>query len=333
MRVLAVTNIYPSSERPALGTFVEQQVKGLRAIGLEVDVFHVDRVGSGMRAYWGVGADARERARAANADLVHVMYGGVMAEEVTRVLRDRKCVVSFCGSDLLGERLSGWTRRFVSGIGVWASHRAARRADGIVVKSRNLLDALPAGIPAARVRILPNGVDLERFRPLDRAGCRARLGWSAAGFHVLFPANTGDRRKRPWIAHEAIERLRATGVPAELHELRGVPHASVPDWINACDAVILTSLAEGSPNIVKEALACDVAVVSVDVGDVAERIEGIGGCFISPPDPAALAARLGEVHAGGRVPGRERMSDLSIQRVAERLREFYREVLAGTTRG
>jgi glycosyltransferase involved in cell wall biosynthesis len=231
--------------------------------------------------------------------------------------------------------LSGWRRNAISQLGVWASYGAARRADGIVTKSRNLRDALPAGVPATRVRIIPNGVDLTRFRPLDRAACRVRLGWSARDFHVLFPANTGDPRKRPWIARAAIERLRAHGVPAELHALSGVPHAEVPEWINAADAVILTSLAEGSPNIVKEALACDVAVVSVDVGDVAERLEGVAGCHIAAAEPAALAARLADVHAAAnrRIEGRAVMQELSIERVAERLRGFYEEVLAGAPAG
>jgi glycosyltransferase involved in cell wall biosynthesis len=123
-------------------------------------------------------------------------------------------------------------------------------------------------------------------------------------------------------------------VPAELHELKGVPHDRVPEWINASSAVILTSLAEGSPNIVKEALACDVAVVSVDVGDVAERIAGIEGCSLAPADPAALAGRLAAIPAAdGRVHGREHMRELSIERVAERLRVFYDEVMGGSARG
>ena len=333
LRVLAVTNIYPTPERPALGTFVEQQIKGLRAIGLEVEVEFVDRAGRGMGVYRDAGARARRRAREIGADLVHVMYGGILADEVTREVTDRPRLVSFCGSDLLGELLSGWWRRVVSGLGVRASHRAARRADGIIVKSRNLRDALPTGLGTKPVVILPNGVDLARFSPLDRATCRESLGWSASSFHVLFPFNTGDRRKRPWLAQAAIDRVRERGVAAELHPLRDVPHERVPVWINACDAVLLTSLHEGSPNVVKEALACDVAVVSLDVGDVRERLEGIAGCYLATPDPGDLAGCLQRVHEGpGRVQARARMADFSIDRVAARLERVYRDVLARTAR-
>ncbi len=108
-----------------------------------------------------------------------------MADMVTRAVGDVPTVVSFCGSDLLGERLSGLVRKFVSRYGVMASHKAAKRATGIIVKSENLRDALPNFVDRSKVRIIPNGIDLERFRPLCQETCRARLGWNASHFHVL----------------------------------------------------------------------------------------------------------------------------------------------------
>jgi glycosyltransferase involved in cell wall biosynthesis len=256
------------------------------------------------------------------------MYGGVMADEATRAVIDRPTVVSFCGDDLLGELLSGFLRRLISGYGVMASHRAARRACGIVVKSKNLQDALPDDVDRSKVRIIPNGVDLERFKPLNRDKCRQRLGWSGDRFHVLFPANDGDPRKRPNLAEAAVEAANHSGVEAEMHQLRGVPHAEVPVWLNASDVVLLTSLHEGSPNIVKEALACNIPVVSVDVGDVRERTQGVEGCYLAVPEPSELAAKLQMVYAGSRrVVSRIKMQELSLERVALQLKEFYREVL------
>src|SRR5262249_40881662 len=154
------------------GTFVEQQIKGLKQIGLEVDVMFVERVQRGMATYVGLGRKVQARMRNFHADLIHVMYGGVMADEITRAVDGIPTIVSFCGSDLLGELLSGKVRRVISGYGVMASRRAARRAAGIVVKSKNLQDALPTDVNASKVRLIPNGIDLERFRPLDRQKCR-----------------------------------------------------------------------------------------------------------------------------------------------------------------
>src|SRR5205823_3231175 len=156
-------------------------------------------------------------------------------------------------------------------------------------------------IPPSKIRIIPNGIDLERFKPLDQNTCRNRLGWRADRFNVLFPTNSGgDPRKRPELARAAAEAAERSGFNVEMHDLRGVPHGQVPIWLNASDAVLLTSLHEGSPNIIKEALACNVPVVSVDVGDVRERIQGIDGCYIAYADASDLASKLQLVRAGFR---------------------------------
>jgi teichuronic acid biosynthesis glycosyltransferase TuaC len=328
LRILAVTNIYPTPQAPFSGTFVEQQIRGMRQIGLDVDLMFLDRAKQGMRVYLGLGRQIRARIVSYQPHLVHVMYGGVMANEVTRAIADRPTVVSFCGSDLLGEPLSGIRRKLLARYGVIASYRAARRTCGIVVKSKNLQDALPEDADRSKVRIIPNGVDLERFRPLDQDECRERLGWGARRFHVLFPTNSGDPLKRPELAKAAVEAANHSGVQAEMHQLQGVPHAEVPIWLNASDVVFLTSVHEGSPNIVKEALACNVPVVSVDVGDVRERIQGIEGCYLAAPELGDLAAKLQMVHAGPRrVVSRTKMQELSLERVALQLKEFYSEVL------
>ena len=329
LRILAVTNMYPTPYAPALGAFVEQQIEGLRRTGVDVEVIYVDRTKKGMLAYMGLGKQVCARTAEFQPDIVQIMYGGVMADQVTRVIKDTPTVVSFCGSDLLGEHLSGTFRKFIAGYGVVASHAAARRATGIVVKSRNLYDALPSDVDRSTVRIIPNGVDLELFKPLDQDTCRNRLGWRDDRLNVLFPTNGGDPRKRPDLAKAAVEAVSRSGITAEMHQLQGVPHNEVPVWLNASDVILLTSLHEGSPNVIKEALACNVPIVSVDVGDVRERIDGIEGCYLALPEPGDLAAKLRLVYTGPRgVAGREKMQDLSLERVACRLTKLYEEVLA-----
>jgi teichuronic acid biosynthesis glycosyltransferase TuaC len=328
MRVLAVTNLYPTPQHPTMGTFVEQQIVGLKRMGLEVDLMVVNRAEKGMGSYFTMGTALRQCIGQFQPDVVHVMYGGVMAERVTSIVTEIPVVVSFCGSDLLGERLSGVLRRVVSECGVLASHIAAKRAVGIIVKSRNLEQALPASVDRSKVRIIPNGINLERFNPLDQVDCLKKLGWSLNKFHVLFPANAGDPVKRPFLAQAAIEAANRLGLNAEMHQLRGVPHEEVSIWLNASHAVLLTSLHEGSPNIIKEALACDVAVVSVDVGDVRERISEIEGCHIALPDPHDLGSKLLQVRArGDRVAARERVQQISLEQTSLKLKSFYLEVL------
>src|SRR5207245_1424254 len=130
----------------------------------------------------------------------------------------------------------------------------------------------------------------------DPLVCKRRLGWSTQSFHVLFASSNGDPVKRPWLASAAVAKMsNPQDRPAELHYLAGIPNGEVPVWLNACDVLLLTSLHEGSPTVVKEALACGLPIVSVDVGDVAERIEDLEGCHLARPQPAELAAKLDQV--------------------------------------
>ena len=329
MRVLAITNMYPHAGQPTHGVFVEQQVLGLRRIGLDVDVLFIDRVARGMRAYFEMNP-AIDRALRLPVDVVHIMYGGVMAERLLRRAWTQPTVVTFHGSDVLGEHLSGLRRRIAAQVGVLASQRAAARATGVVAVSRVVAAALPPSISASKVRIIPCGIDLDRFVPMDRAACQRQLGWNPRQFHVLFPANSGDPVKRPALAAAAVEHLIASGVPAALHHLAGIPNDGVPTWVNASDVLLLTSLHEGSPTVVKEALACNVPVVSVDVGDVAERTSGIAGCHLAAPTPADLANKLARV-ARNREPvdSRSHMASLSHLVVAGQLADLYAELIAG----
>ncbi len=328
MRILAITNLYPSPDRPWFGTFVEQQVQGLRAAGVEVEVLYFDRKREGPLLYYRMGPRVDEALSRFKPDLVHVMYGGVMADRLTARIRCCPVLVTFHGSDLLGENLSGLGRKLVSRYGVRCSFRAARRASGIVLVARHLDRVLPRNIERGKVRVIPCGIDLSRFRPMSAADCRLRLGWEPGVFHVLFPANGGDPVKRPWLADAAVLELKKSGVNVRLHRLSGVAYDEVPVWINASDVLVLTSLHEGSPTVVKEALACNVAVVSVDVGDVAERIAGLDGCHLAEAHPMDISRKLLKVwNRKGRIDGTRALASFTNQNVVERLKAFYVQLL------
>ncbi len=326
--VLAVTNIFPNPRSPSSGTFVERQVAGLRGAGVTVEVLFVDRETEGMASYRRAGARVAAAVSGGRHDLVHAMYGGVLADVATRAA-GIPSVVSFCGSDLMGAQRSALVSRATAAYGVRASHRAARRASGVIVKSAGLGDALPGDVDRTKVSIIPNGVDFERFRPLPGPDCRARLDWAEDEFHVVFH-DRGDPDKRLDLARAACDELARRGVPVRLHLMQDLAHDEVPQWLNAADVLLLTSLHEGSPNTVKEALACDRPVVSTDVGDVRERIGDVEGCWIADADAADLADKLDVVHLRPRprsVAGRAAMSDLSLEAVARRMEDFYGHIL------
>jgi len=332
MRILAITNIYPSADFPARGVFVHEQIRGLRSVGLDVRVLFVDRRREGPMAYYRLSSQVDSAVAELDPDAIHVMYGGVMARQIARRHHVRPLVVTFHGSDLLGENLSGWARKTISRYGVYCSRRAAKAAESVIVVARHLVGALNGAATADKIRVIPCGIDLERFKPMDPVVCKQRLGWSTRPFHVLFASSNGDPVKRPELARAAVAQMTRSNRPAELHCLSGIRNEDVPVWINASDVLLLTSLHEGSPTVVKEALACGLPVVSVDVGDVAERIEGIEGCYMAGPHPAELAAKLCLVRERGqRLDCRTRLEELSITSVARKLKRCYEDIACGNS--
>ena len=319
--------MYPSEAFPGRGVFVQEQIKGLCAIGLDVRVLFVDRRQEGPLAYYRMRDQFRRAVAAFDPDAIHVMYGGVMADQIARRQHVRPVVVTFHGSDLLGENLSGWMRKLISRYGVYCSRRAARAADGVVVVARHLIGALNGAVLPDKIRVIPCGIDLERFKPMDSRICKQTLGWRTDSFHVLFASSNGDPVKRPALAQAAIARMNQSNRPPALHCLTGISNAEVPVWLNASDALLLTSMHEGSPTVVKEALACGLPVVSVDVGDVAERIEGIEGCHLAQPDPADLAEKLCLVRQRvQRLTCETQINELSILSAARKLKRCYEEI-------
>ena len=319
MRVLVITN--------TLGPFT-RMVDGLRGAGVDVTQLLLDRRKLGRRVYLEAPRRARRAVEDSRPDVVHILYGGVMADLVTRAIRDLPVVITFNGSDLLGGAEQRGLKWLSVRYGVRASRRAAARAAAIVVQAQVLADALPLR-DRLRARVISDGVDTALFAPRDQDTCRREVGWNTdpSVKHVLFPASRARPEKRFKLAAAAVALTEPRG-GVELHELAGVSHDQVPVWLNAADAIILTSTHEGSPNVVKEALACDVAVVSVDVGDVRERIEGIDGCFVADATVEDLADKLSRALArGGRVQGRDRVAGLSLDHVAGQLLEVYSSAL------
>jgi glycosyltransferase involved in cell wall biosynthesis len=328
MKILAVTNMYPSPERPGNGVFVEQQVKSLLRRGMDVRVMFLDRKSQGPSVYYRIKEMLEHEMADFAADIVHVMYGGVMAEKVTEFGGLPPTLVTFHGSDLLGENLSGLRRKLISQYGVYCSRKAARRANGVIVVARHLLKALGKGVNRDKIQLIPCGIDMERFKPLDQSQCGERLGWQSDDFHVLFATSAGDPVKRPELARAAVDLLNRKHGCVKFQVLSGTPNNEVPVWLNAADVLLLTSKHEGSPTIVKEALACGLPIVSVNVGDVAERIEGVDGCHLAEAEPEALARKLDLVfEQRGRLDCREKLHELSCEMIAGKLVGFYQEIV------
>jgi glycosyltransferase involved in cell wall biosynthesis len=235
-------------------------------------------------------------------------------------------VVTFRGDDLEGV-LSNKTGRLTprGRLLPLLSRAVARRADATIVVSAHMKALLHHG---ARPHVIPSGLDLERFRLIPQAEARSHLGLPSDRRLVLFVGSPTSSRKRYDLARRAVEIVKRS-VPAELVLGWAVPHEQIPYFMNACDALVFTSLQEGSPNVVKEALACNLPVVSVAIGDVPERLRDVAGCEVSTDDrPETIAAGLVRaLRRGQRIAGRERMLELDEHVITERVIGVYRSVL------
>jgi glycosyltransferase involved in cell wall biosynthesis len=325
-----VTNMWPHEEHPGYGVFVFRQIESLRALGLDCKVIFIE----GHRTRW---AYVRESLRMLGLNfssrrppLVHA-HGGETALVARWYVRG-PVVVSYCGDDLLGTPRADGSITPGSRVRRTLLRAHARLMARTVTKSAEMEGAL---YPPARKRnlIVPNGVDRSIFHPRSGEEARRRLGWPAEDRIVLFAADPAVERKRYWLAETACrEAERALG-PIRLEVAWDTPPAEMPMLMVGADCLLLTSAIEGSPNVVKEAVACDLPVISTDVGDVAEILGDIDPSWVCAPEPGPLAGALVEcLTARRRSNGWERSAWLGQERIAERLLDLYSELVPGLAR-
>jgi glycosyltransferase involved in cell wall biosynthesis len=310
VRVLVVTNFMPDAGSPQRGRWVRDQVDEVRKRGVDVDLFAFP---PGRGEYLPATRRLRALLRRERFDLVHAHYG--LAGLVARAAGAKPLVVTFHGTDVRHHLVGHLSRRL------------AWRCDLVAGVSRALFepDDGRAGLPAVPgSAVLPCGPDLERFEPLPRAEARRRIGLDPEGRYLFFPANPARPEKR----HDRAAEV-AAACKADLLTGGSIEPAQMPLWINAANAVLVTSDYEGFGMAAVEALACDVPVLSTPVGIAPYAVGGVDGCLCAPFDVDAWAApaRRHLDSADPRVTGAVRASGLSAGAMAERVIEAYRAVV------
>lgn len=261
--------------------------------------------------------------RAFAPDIVHAHYGTMTAFLCATAAR---CpfVVTYRGIDLNPCSDVPWLRLTT---GHLLSQLAARRAARIICVSEEVKRRL--WWRKDRAEVIPSGVDTDRFYPQPREEARRRLGWSPEERVVLFNAGRYPKRKRLDLAESAIDAARNLGENVRLEIMDGLVEPDiVPILMNAADCLLCVSETEGSPNVVKEALACDLPVVSVDVGDVRERLAGVTLSWIVGYDPQEIGRAVVEIlRRAERSNGHKKIGRLSLIACGQRTLDVYRAAL------
>ena len=322
-RVLVVTNLWPYPDDPGYGSFVKAQMESLRPLGVEYDLLFIN----GRESRWNYFRSVRHmrrHLRAAHYDFIHAHMG--LSGWVARCQMRVPVVVSFLGDDVLGKFDRHGRATFYGRLLQASSYILARLVRSVIVKSKEMKRRLRLD----SAQVIPNGVDLNLFRSLDGGEARRALGIDLSKKWVLFPYNCAERGKRYDLIESAVARARDQIANLEILHVYRVPQERMALYMSAADLMVMASMTEGSPNAVKEALACNLPVVTVDVGDTAELIAQTEGHHLVPREVGAIASAIVQVcRRSTRARSRERMTQFSIERVAERILDVYRGAVQG----
>lgn len=307
VHVLVLSNMLADRAHPERGQFVRDQVQALVQLdGMQVELYEFPPGVGGMAR---AASQLPRRYRGVRLDVVHAHYG--LTAWPSLLVRARLHGLTLHGTDVSHPRTRALTRVVLS------------RMDLLGAASEPLIESIPSSTARQRALVLPCGVDLQRFEPIDRLQARGALGLDPTGTYLLFAADPARTAKR-------YDRALAVAGSTPLLNLGGVAPAQVPLWINACNAVLVPSEREGFGLAVLEALACDVPVLATPVGIHSSVLENLEGTLCAPFElerwRAALQPHLREDDP--RIDGRSRVEAHSARAMAERLAQTWSTLLA-----
>ncbi|MFP8889915.1 glycosyltransferase [Natrialbaceae archaeon A-CW2] len=297
-----------TSPRP----FFDQQVSTLQTRGVDCTVLAVPGQyggdsGRSVTAYARYYRDVLSVIRSGDFDLVHANYGLVAPFAFAQPIRP--VVVTLWGTDLMSDH--DWLRS--------VSRFAARRADATIVPSQVMASELETDYD-----LIPFGVDTDLFRPISRQVARERVGWESDRQIALFPYDETRDVKDYTRAQKLVS---GADADLELRPVSGVDHDEMPNFMNASDVLLVTSKRESGPMVVKEAAACNLPIVSTDVGFVRETVGNLHNCTVSDDDETLVAGLEQTFDAGSRSNGRQSIDGLGLESLGDSLLEVYRRTL------
>lgn len=326
MKVLFVSS---GNRKNGLNPIIKLQAKSLEENGVQIEYFLI--FGNGIRGYISNFFKLRSHLNKQSYDLIHAHFG--FSCVIAHLAKGKlPLLVTLMGTDILGHKNNDGKMRLGHKMSMWINRFFANYIYKVViVKSIKMKQVLWR---KATTYIIPNGVDTALFDEVPRNQALEFLGWDKKVNHIIFLSNPSRPEKNYKLAKRTISDLKAKGFQVELHPVFQEKSENLKYYYSAATALVLTSFHEGSPNVIKEALACNCPIVSTDVGDVAINIANLEGCFLAPFDAEGFSREVVKViefgNTIGRTKGRERINDLDFDKkiIAEKIIHIYENMMS-----
>ena len=304
--------------------FIKEQGESLKRLGVDVSNYPIK--GKGLLGYLKAGFTLRKYLKSNHYDLIHAHF---TLSGYAAVLGSRRIpiVLSLMGSDAYGEYVGENKVLFLSRYLTLLTFLIQPFVKAIISKSDNMEKYVYL---KRKSFIVPNGIDTEKFKP-NTTNKRDELGFKPMVKQVLFLGSHTSVRKNIKLAQRAMAHLNLKDV--ELINPYPISHEAIPKYLNSVNVLSMCSFMEGSPNVIKEAMACNCPIVATDVGDVKWVLGKTEGCYIASFQPEDYAAKLQEAlkfsEAYGRINGERRIIELGLDSVtiAKRIIEIYKKVM------
>lgn len=290
----------------------DNQQKSLENLGHEIFLYKI--IGKGLTGYFINIFKIRKYISSLQPDIIHAHYS-FCGFAATLAFTGKPIVVSLMGSDVFNTHLH--LRLFIK-LFAFLSWNA------VIVKSSQMKKR----IRLQKALIISNGVNLEKFVQLDKDASMYKLGWSSGKKHILFSSDPSRPEKNFDLAKSSLDLLSEENIPFDIHLLKDIANEEMIFYYNAADVLLLTSNYEGSPNVIKEAMACNCPIVATNVGDINEIIGNTENCYIACFDKEDIAKKIKKILISEkRTNGRIFIQHLDSRLVAKKLLEVYKHVL------
>lgn len=318
MNILFVSS---GNKKQGISPIIKKQGESISKKNHKIDFFTIK--GKGIKGYVSNIIPLSKKLKSNKYEVIHAHFGlCAIVCYLSQFLKFRKTpfVISLMGSDvLIPEKENPLLQKLIRKYALWI---VKYKTDHIIVKTKELHNLINRPF---KTSIIPNGVDFNQFKPLNKSKMQKELKWSEECKHILFAANPERPVKNYNLTKKAIEKIK--NHPIVLHHLVNINHNDIPKYMNASDVIVLSSLFEGSPNVIKEAMACNRPIVSTKIGDVELILKNVEGCFLAENTIEDFSEKILEaLKFDQATKGRDHIEHLKEHKTAEKIISIYSQI-------